>query len=124
MKPLKWKFAKPPKFEVIPKVPGVYTISTQQSDSEYEVKYVGQADNLYERAKDHWSKNEKNELLKKHIAEKYAMKFSFSVVSQKGDRDGLELFLYNTYDPPFNRNIPPGETVIRSTTLPEVRRHN
>ena len=124
MKVLIWEFVKPPDFDAVPKKPGIYVISTQQSDAEYEVKYVGQADNLYDRAKYHWSKNEKNELLKKHIAEKYAMKFSFSTVSMKKDRDGLELFLYNTYDPPFNRNAPPGETVIRCSTLPEVRRHN
>ena len=124
MKPLKWKFVKPPKLDGITRESGVYTISTQQdNDGEFEVKYVGQADNLFERAKEHWSKNEKNEQLKKHIAEKYAMKFSFSVVSSKSDRDGLELFLYNTFDPPFNTKAPLCETIVRTTNLPEVRKH-
>lgn len=120
---LKWKFVKPPKLEAIPREPGIYIISTQQyHDDEYEVKYVGQTENLYERAKEHWSKKEKNKLLKRHIAERYVMKFSFSIVSLEKERDGLELFLYNTYSPPFNMNAPPGETVIRCTSLPEVRK--
>ena len=123
---LEWRsVTAPPDFEGVPERAGIYVISTlQKTDNSYEVKYVGQADNLYARAKEHWSKNEKNERLRKHIAEKYLMKFCFAQVSSQTDRDGLELYLYNLFDPLFNHDSPPAETVIKCHHLPMVRKHH
>ena len=123
-KDLEWRYVTPHEFEDLPEVPGVYIISTlQRADDHYEVKYVGQAENLQARAKEHWSKHETNESLKKHIHEKFAMKFSFLKVGSKEERDGLELYLYNTFDPLLNHRKPPGETPIKCD-LPMVRKHH
>ena len=122
MKSLKWMMTEPPNFRNVPEKPGVYIISTrQQVDHAYEVKYVGQADNLRARANEHWSKKELNKDLREHIAQDYAMKFNYSEVSDPEHRDGIELYMYNYYKPPFNTKPPPGETVVKCL-LPGVRR--
>ena len=65
---LKW-FKNYNNFDSIPETAGVYIISTKREyDNEYEAIYVGQASNLQQRAKDHWSPNETNTALKNHIA--------------------------------------------------------
>ena len=122
MKVLKWKFAEPPNFKSVPEKAGIYIISTRQEvDKAYEVKYVGQAENLRTRANDHWSKKEPNQELREHIAEDYIMKFNYSEIDSKSDRDGMELYMHQIYDPPYNRKTPPGETVVKCT-LPGVRK--
>ena len=122
MKSLVWKMTEPPVFKNVPEKPGIYIISTMQEvDHAFEAKYVGQADNLRARAMEHWSKNETNTKLKEHIAEKYIMKFNYSEIASQSDRDGMELYIYNKLNPPFNENIPPGESVVKCT-LPGVRK--
>ena len=124
MRNIKWSKATPPDFDNVPEMAGIYVISTlQNTDNEYEAKYIGQTNNLQTRAKKHWSTSEENKDLKDHIAKGYIMKFSYSKVSLSQDRDGMELYLYNTYDPPYNFNSPPGETTIQCN-LPAVRRHD
>ena len=124
MKKLDWKRTEPPNFSSVPEKAGIYIISTRQdNDHQFEVKYVGQADNLHSRASEHWSKNEKNRELKDHIAHKYIMKFNYSEVESKQDRDGMELYIYQIFDPPLNRNSPPGKIPV-SCTVPGVRKHN
>ena len=123
MKKLIWKIAIPPKFEKVPERAGIYIISTnQKEDMEYEVKFVGQAENLRVRVNEHWSKNEKNEELKAHIAEKYMMKFNYSEVDSRTDRDGMVLYLHKLYDPPFNTGNLPEADIIKCT-VPAVRKH-
>lgn len=120
---LVWNKASPPNFDIVPEEAGIYVISTLQTfDNEYEVKYVGQASDLRARAKKHWSKNEENKALKAHLKKRYIIKFSYAEVSMEENRDGMELFLYQTYDPPFNTNSPPGKTAI-ACTLPKARKH-
>ena len=119
---LKWNKTEPPNFLNVPERPGIYIISTrQETDHEYEVKYVGQADNLLARVKEHWSKKEKNPGLKSHIAEKYIMKFNFSIVNSKPEREGMELYLYEIFKPPFNKKPSSAKTAI-NCTLPDVRK--
>ena len=79
---LNWKKCNPTDgFDNVSEKAGVYMISTkQQVDGAYEVKYVGQASNIKKRAKGHWSDNEQNRELKKHIARGYTMKFNYAEV--------------------------------------------
>jgi excinuclease UvrABC nuclease subunit len=124
MKELSWYKGTIPNFDDVPKEAGIYVISTQQEiDDEYEVKYIGQSNDLQARAKKHWSANEENKDLKNHIAKGFDMKFSYASVSLGSDRDGMEGYLYITYDPPYNDISPPRETVIECS-LPKVRKHN
>ena len=124
MKRLTWGKTEPPEFSHVPEKPGIYIISTrQEADHEFEAKYVGQADNLHVRAKEHWSKKEKNKELKDHIAEKYVMKFNYSIVDSKAERDGMESYLCRILDPSFNHNSAPGKEEI-ICSLPAVRKHS
>ena len=122
MRVLTWKKTEPPDFKLVPEKAGIYIISTrQETDHEYEVKYVGKASNLRARVTEHWSKNEKNAELKAHIAEKYIMKFNYSEVESEAEREGMELYMYNIYHPPFNHSRPSGDEVVMCT-LPAVRK--
>ena len=120
---LLWRIAKPPKFNKVPEKPGIYIISTQQEiDHEYEVKYVGHAENLRKRALEHWSKNESNIRLKDHIAEEYIMKLNYSEVEDLEDREGMVLYIYNYYNPPLNIEAPPERPIVRCM-MPAVRKY-
>ena len=120
---INWFKADAPEFDKVPKKAGIYIISTKQSNHEYEVKYVGQAANLQDRVTEHWSKKEKNKELKQHIAEKFLMKFNYALLDSQAERDGMELYLYNLYQPQFNKERPSGKTAI-SCTVPAVKKHN
>ena len=122
MKYLTWKIAVPPKFNKVPEKPGIYIISTQQEiDHEYEIKYVGHTDNLLNRVNQHWSQEETNKELKDHIAEDYIMKFNYSLVDSISGREGMVLYMYNHFKPPFN-HTPPLESSIVKCTVPAVRK--
>ena len=123
MKVFNWKKTVPPNFKSVPEKGGVYVISTRQADHEYEAKYVGQTNNLRARAEEHWSKKEKNTKLREHIAEKYIMKFNYAEVEAGPERDGIELYLFNTFEPPFNQNTPAGKAPL-SCTVPDIRKYS
>ena len=123
MTKLEWKKVNTSEFDRIPAAAGIYLISTLQDDDQYEVKYVGQASDLRNRAKEHFSKEEKNKELKDHIAKKYVMKFTFSEVSSQLERDGMELYLYQYFNPPYNEKAPPGKTVIKCSSLPRIKKY-
>ena len=54
MRNLNWNKATPPNFNSVPEDAGIYVISTLQDiDNMYEVKYVGQTNNLQTSAKKH-----------------------------------------------------------------------
>lgn len=119
---LAWKKCDPEtEFKNVSEKAGVYIISTKL-DGEYVVKYVGQASNLKERAQQHWSKNEQNDGLKKHIANGFVMKFSYAELASQSDRDGVELFLFKHFDPVYNKCTPSAKISI-ACSLPEVRKH-
>ena len=121
IKKLIWRMADPPYFKNVPEKAGIYIISTmQKTDGEFEVKYIGQADNLSARANEHWSKKETNTELKNHIAEKYIMKFNYSLVESKSDRDGMVIYACQKYKPPYNRDLDTDIEVVKCT-MPAVR---
>ena len=122
MKRLKWKKAEPPDFKSVPEKPGIYIISTRQEvDHKYEVKYVGQGDNLRTCANHHWSKKEKNKDLREHIAEKYVMKFNYAEVPSKSERAGMTLYIRILFSPPYNSPVPPKVKGVECT-IPAVRK--
>lgn len=81
---------------------GVYKICVKQKNGTLTVRYVGQADDLDRRLKEHLDlDNEQNECLAERLR-KYHVEFSFAEVSTQSDRDGAELALYNHYNPVCN----------------------
>jgi excinuclease UvrABC nuclease subunit len=122
MKVLKWKMAMAPNFSAVPEKAGIYIISTiQEENNAYKAKYVGEAENLQAQVKLHFSKAEKNKELKAHIDEKYMMKFSYSEIECKIEREGMVAYLHQTFNPPFNR--PPQDKGVIVCTVPGVRKH-
>lgn len=81
---------------------GVYKIGIKQQNGQLAVRYVGQADDLDRRLKEHLDfDNEENECLVERLR-KYHAEFSFAEISNEDDRDGAELALYNHYEPVCN----------------------
>jgi len=81
---------------------GVYKISVKQEGGDLKVRYVGQANDLDRRLKEHLdTDNEQNDCLAERI-KKYHTEFSFAEISNQNDRDGAELALYNHYSPKCN----------------------
>lgn len=92
---------------------GVYKISVKQQDDTLKIRYVGQADNLDGRLKEHLDlNNEQNECLVERIR-KYHTEFSFAEISTQDDRNGAEKALYNYYKPTCNDSdaIPNGPDI-------------
>lgn len=81
---------------------GVYKISFEQNDGKLKVRYVGQANDLDRRLKEHLDlKNEENECLAGRLR-KYRAEFAFAEISTQNDRDGAEKALYDYYKPVCN----------------------
>lgn len=98
------------KAEKAPDKNGVYMLCTKQQGGGYKVRYVGQG-NIKERLLCHLSDNDTNKDLCAHI-KKYKMKASYAEVGKQEDRDGIELFLYEKFNPKYNHIKPPGNKVI------------
>lgn len=98
------------KAEKVPDKNGVYALCTKQQSGGYKVRYVGQG-NIRERLLCHLSENDPNKDLYEHI-KKYSMKASYAVVDYQEDRDGIELFLYEKFNPKYNQIKPPGDKII------------
>lgn len=87
----------------IPQRAGVYIIATNNV-----VKYVGQARDLNGRSQQHFSISEDNYELRNHINQNRELtRIYWAEVSLQSERDGIELFLYKRFNPPFNKVTPP-----------------
>ncbi len=85
-----------------PTTAGVYKIGIKQQNGELAVRYIGQANDLDRRLKEHLDlDNEQNECLSERLR-KYHAEFSFAEVSAQSDRDGTEKALYDFYEPTCN----------------------
>jgi excinuclease UvrABC nuclease subunit len=81
---------------------GVYKISFRQKNGNLKVRYVGQANDLDRRLKEHLDlDNEQNECLVERL-KKYNAEFSFAEISTQNDRNGAEKALYDYYKPVCN----------------------
>ena len=91
--------------EKAPDKNGIYALCTMQDNGEYKVRYVGQG-NIRERLLCHLSDDDPNKELREHT-KKYKMKASYAVVPDPYNRNAIELFLYNTFNPRYNKVQPP-----------------
>lgn len=81
---------------------GVYKIGIKQQNGKLAVRYVGQANDLDRRLKEHLDfDSEENECLVERLR-KYHAEFSFAEVSTQSNRDGTEKALYDFYEPICN----------------------
>lgn len=109
-----YKYTEANVHEHAPTSAGVYKIGIkQQKDGKLAVRYVGQANDLDRRLKEHLDlDNEENECLAERLR-KYHAEFAFAEVSIQSDRDGTEKALYDHYKPVCNDEdaIPNGPDV-------------
>jgi hypothetical protein len=89
---------------------GVYILARPGSEGKLYAFYVGQADNLDSRLKDHLLPQEENECIRKKVAVGDA-RFFFAKVEGQRDRDGAERALYDHYGPECNKIAPPGPAI-------------
>lgn len=86
---------------------GVYRLSYQDGDKR-PVFYIGQAENLYQRLRDHLSDAEANGCIVRCLR-RYTCYFRSARVARQADRDCAERALYDHYKPPCNTVPPLGE---------------
>lgn len=86
---------------------GIYKLSSEDTKDTNKVNvfYVGQAKKLKERLSQHLSKDEENDCIKNKVA-KLSCFFKFVYVSKQEDRDCMESFLYDHYNPECNKQKP------------------
>ena len=98
----------------VPETAGIYCLLVQHRNGSYGLCYVGQADNLRERLRDHQQLLEPNEGIRTYLSQ-YVLKAVWIQVPVAEDRDAIELYLYNTYKPSLNKQTPPGNKMLAVT---------
>lgn len=91
----------------IPNYAGIYVVT----DMNGKVYYVGQANDLQRRFCEHLCDSEPNTGLKNFIRRNMAKVFWVGF-SNKDDRNGVELFLFNKLSPALNDAVPCGKVPI------------
>lgn len=82
-----------------PKEPGVYRISTKQTDGGLRVVYVGQTEDLCKRMGQYVNKDTDNECLLNHLGN-HICYFRVAEVANSDDRDAAERALFEYFDHP------------------------
>jgi excinuclease UvrABC nuclease subunit len=84
--------------------PGVYRLSSKNSDGNFIVFYVGRSDHsLKERLKDHLSPGESNSCIKKEVQKECRYRFVY-VTTQK-ERENLEAAQISEWSPKCNTQL-------------------
>ena len=92
---------------------GVYRLSQLNSKNrEYEVFYVGRAENIKERLLEHLSQDEENDCIKNKVA-KGNNKFKFALIPLEEDRKNAEHTLYHHYNKPSCNKVEPEGKIIQ-----------
>jgi len=94
----------------VPAEPGVYRISHEAPQGSY-VDYIGQAENLKEKLKQHLLPSEPNSRLRDRF-QHYACTVRYTIVRNQADRDGAERALYDLWKSyVVNDTVPPGPAI-------------
>jgi excinuclease UvrABC nuclease subunit len=80
---------------------GVYVLATKLKNGNVLIFYVGQAEDLDKRLKEHLSENEPNKCVRDEV-KNYLCAFRYAKVSSQADRDRAERALYNRFTPKCN----------------------
>lgn len=94
-----------------PNEAGVYLLWVKLADGDkWKCFYAGQAKDLEKRLLEHLSDNEKNDCIKKKASNKVCG-FEYAKVATQSDRDGIEKYLYDHYNPECNTQDPGGKPI-------------
>ncbi len=92
-------------FDDLPETDAVYLIVIRNNDEKI-VFYTGQTININRRAKEHWSENEENGMIK-NIISNYKERISLYYYLDHGNAlDGHERFLFNHFEPQAQSRAP------------------
>ncbi|WP_366513111.1 GIY-YIG nuclease family protein [Methanoregula sp.] len=91
---------------------GVYVIWVHFKDGKWRCHYTGQAENLEQRLYQHISSSESNTSIKSGVS-KFRCGYCTAEVGSQANRNGIELYLYQTYKPEWNDITPPGTSPIQ-----------
>ena len=103
-----------------PPSPGVYILWKKVAKYEWACFYVGQAQNLVHQLLNHMSSIEPNRYLKETIASAICG-FQFANIIKQPDRDAIEQFLFEKYEPECNSQDPGGVPTL--VNLPRAPRY-
>jgi len=93
----------------VPAEPGVYRISHKSYET--YIDYVGQAENLKEKLKQHLLPSEPNSDLRDRF-EHYECNVRYALVPDQADRNGAERYLYDRWRRGVvNDTVPPGPAI-------------
>jgi len=99
--------------------PGVYILWKKVAKYEWSCFYVGQAQNVERQLLDHLTSNEPNRSLRETIATSICG-FQFAGIFKQPDRDAIEQFLFDKYQPECNVQDPGGVPAL--VNLPRAPR--
>lgn len=94
----------------VPAEAGVYLLWVKLKNGKWRCFYVGQGSDIKDRLFDHLSDDEENEGIKNKVS-KYICGFEYAKVSKQSDRDSIEKFLYDYYEPKCNKVDPGGSPI-------------
>jgi hypothetical protein len=103
-----------------PPNPGVYILWKKIAKYEWACFYIGQAQNLVHQLLDHTSSVETNRYLKETITTSICG-FQYATIMKQPDRDAIEQFLFEKYQPECNFQDPGG--IPAMVNLPRAPRH-
>lgn len=95
----------------VPTEAGVYLLWVKLKNDKWSCFYVGQTVDLEDRLLDHLSTGEENKCLRKHVKE-YVCGFEYAKIARQTDRDGVEKYLYDHYQPECNEVDPGGKPIV------------
>ena len=95
----------------VPQMAGIYLLWNKHESGKWRCFYVGQAVNLKQRLLKHLTADEKNEDIKWNLKNN-SCGFEYAVVDKQNDRDGIEKYLYDFYNPECNDFSPPDVEAI------------
>lgn len=100
--------------------PGVYILWKKVARYEWSCFYIGQAQNLEQQLMEHISSTETNRYLKETIATSICG-FQFSAIIKQPDRDAIEQYLFDKYQPECNFQDPGGiPTLVNLPRSPRI----
>ncbi len=93
--------------QFVPREGGVYLLWVRMKSRKWRCFFVGSADNLEEKLLHHLSPEEENAALREQLCD-FVCGFEYARVEDAGERNRIEKYLYDRYEPDLNPSDPGG----------------
>ena len=95
---------------MVPRRSGIYLLLVKPKNSSLKVFYVGQTMDLKKRLLQHLSPDEQNSCIKNRKDE-FICGYTITEITYQSDRDRIEKFLFDYYEPECNEYDPGGNPI-------------